>query len=321
MEPTPDLYIQHMVQVFREVKRVLRKDGTVFLNLGDSYISGKESCFNPGGGKDSLDVHANLKNVKTYNLKRPNLSDVKSWGLKPKDLTMIPARAALALQADGWWLRSDIVWHKPNPMPESVNDRPTKAHEYVFLLTKSATYYYDADAIKEPASPESHARYARGRSDRHKWADGGPGNQSIAKSLEHMRKPGVNPKAQRTPVGWQTGPGSHDKIPKGRYRPKQNESFSHAVKDLVEFRNKRTVWTIPTEPTPEAHFATFPEKLVEPCILAGCPKNGVVLDTFMGSGKTLRVAKRLYRRAIGIELNPEYCEMPLKYLKQDVFQF
>jgi site-specific DNA-methyltransferase (cytosine-N4-specific) len=228
---------------------------------------------------------------------------------------MMPARVALALQADGWWLRSDIVWHKTNPMPESVTDRPTKAHEYLFLLAKSEHYHYDANAIREPASPDTHARYSRGRSDAHKWADGGPGNQTIA-----TNKPGSL--FAKTPAGWHQGSRAMGSAPRDRRSAgvnpkcaepgagiKQNRSFSAAVKDVVEWRNKRSVWTLSTQPFKGAHFATFPEKLVEPCILAGCPAGGTVLDPFAGSGTVGVIALRHGRNFLGIELNPTYCEM------------
>jgi len=277
LEPTPEEYVAKMVTVFREVKRVLRDDGTLWLNLGDSYA---------GSGKGPAGNLGTTHNERWLEHKH---SAIVPNGLKPKDLVGIPWRVAFALQADGWYLRSDIIWHKPNPMPESVTDRPTKAHEYIFLMSKRERYYYDGESIKETASPDTHARYARGRSDHHKWADGGPGNQTIAKSFEHMRKPGVNPKAAMNIAG-----------------SKQNESFSNAVKDIVENRNKRTVWTVATHPYPEAHFATFPPELIKPCIKAGCPEQGIVLDPFMGSGTTAEVCCNHGRQYIGIELNPEY---------------
>jgi len=185
-----------------------------------------------------------------------------AFGFKPKDLIGIPWRVALALQADGWYLRSDIVWQKPNCMPESVCDRPTRAHEYLFLLTKSPKYYYDADAIREPLQADTSARYLRGRSDDHKYADGGPGRQTIARTFAGQ-------------VG-------------------------------REGRNKRSVWTVATSQVKGAHFATFPPKLIEPCILAGCPPGGIVLDPFSGAGTTGLVAQQHGRDYIGIELNPAY---------------
>ena len=205
----------------------------------------------------------------------------------------VPEMVKRALMRDGWICRSTIIWHKRNAMPESAKDRPTRAHEYLFLLSKSRKYYYDYKAIMEPASPDTHARYARGRSNNHKWADGGPGDQTIAKSFAHMLKPGVNPKAASS-----TATGS-----------RQNPSFSHAVKDVVEMRNKRTVWDVPTSPFKGPHYATFPPDLIKPCILAGCPEGGIVLDPFMGAGTTGVVAKFLERDYVGIELNPRDVEM------------
>jgi DNA modification methylase len=200
-------------------------------------------------------------------------------GLKPKDLVGIPWRLAFALQDAGWYLRSDIIWSKPNPMPESVTDRPTKAHEYIFLLTKSAKYFYNADAIKEAATGNAHAR----------------GN-------------GVNPKAKM--------PGANSRVhvthTGAKPQSRQNESFSAAVCGLVDERNARTVWTIGTQPYAEAHFATFPEELPRRCIMAGSREGDTVLDPFLGSGTTAAVAVRLGRQYIGIELNEDYAELAKK---------
>lgn len=203
---------------------------------------------------------------------------------------------AFALRGDGWYLRRDIIWHKPNPMPETVNDRPTTAHEYLFLLSKSPRYYYDADAIREPVTGGAHAR-----------------------------GDGVNPKSRawKTPDGWDTskGEGGHGSFhrtgrEKGHVRPRQNESFSGAVSGLVEDRNKRSVWTVTTKPYSEAHFATYPPDLIEPCILAGSRPGDIVLDPFFGSGTTGEVAERLGRQWIGIELNPEYGKLAARRTAQ-----
>jgi len=288
LEETPEEWLEQLVCVFREVRRVLTDDGTLWVNMGDAYDSGTRAtrCPSTKAGKHGYWTNP-LINMRTQT------------GLGAKQLLGMPWRVAFALQADGWLLRSDIIWHKPNTMPESVKDRPTKAHEYIFLLAKQARYYYDADAIKEPSSPDSHARYARGRSDHHKWADGGPGNQTIAKSFEHMRKPGVTPKSAEAGSG-----------------TKANESFHAAVCDLVADRNKRTVWTVATAPYSGAHFATFPPALITPCILAGCPMGGTVLDPFGGSGTTGEVAEINGRNAVLIELNPEYVELARKRTAQ-----
>ncbi len=330
MEPTPGEYIAVMVEVFREVRRVLKDDGTCWINIGDSYSSGGRNGHGTRVGyKQTTNRGANDETS-------PVRADTPP-GLKPKDLVGIPWRLAFALQDDGWYLRADIIWHKNNPMPESVTDRPTKAHEYIFLFSKSKRYYYDAAAIAEPASLESHARYARGRSDTHKWADGGPGNQSIAKSFEGMR--------DRVPAGWHQGtrpatpsgirdqqvqvekivpgkpkqnpaPGVHPKAAKNGSGIKANESFSAAVKDTVEFRNKRSVWTISTMATPEAHFATFPIELPEICLKAGCPEGGVVLDPFCGAGTTGLACLKNNRRFVGIELSAPYIAIAHKRARQ-----
>lgn len=331
LEPTPEEYVAKMVEVFREVRRVLRKDGTLWLNLGDSYAANR-----------SYQVTDN-KHVDVGN----NGAMTVPPGLKPKDLVGIPWRLAFALQADGWWLRSDIIWAKPNPMPESVTDRPTKADEYLFLLTKSARYFYDADAIREPARggpPFS--------TDRRPLESAGPGQPPQRAAQRYAVRPGIDTK------GGGQGSGVIEWNPNSR--------------------NLRDVWTIATQAYPEAHFATYPEDLVIPCIKAGtsergvCPECGApwkrvvertsmvvrpsanrhaaldagsgggrtdtrgtmleaptavttgwepscdhalepipatVLDPFAGSGTTLAVARRLGRRSVDIELNPEYVEL------------
>lgn len=335
LEPDFRMYIDHIVEVMELVRQVLADDGTLWLNLGDSYANdgkwGGET-----GGKQAYLGEANRKRVGRQKRKT---------GLKPKDLCLMPARVAIALQEAGWWVRQDIIWSKPNPMPESVTDRCTKTHEYLFLLSKSARYYYDADAIKEPASEDTHARYARGRTDSHKWADGGPGNQTIAKGFEHM--------CQKPVSGWDTGFGSHSTIehnpaPKDEARRdqgrrdstkfgrgtgwrrklaeagsgiKNNDSFDEAMAIMPEWRNKRSVWTVTSEPYPEAHFATFPCKLIEPCILAGSRPGDIVLDPFMGSGTTAQVAEALGRRWYGCEINPEYEALQRDRLRQQHLSF
>jgi DNA modification methylase len=243
-----------MVEVFREVRRVLRDDGTLWLNLGDTYASSWPCSRRNVVGTGSLE-----------NGKREARPPRMPSGLKEKDLVGIPWRVAFALQADGWYLRQDIIWAKPNPMPESVTDRCTKAHEYVFLLTKSAKYFYDAEAIAEKSIYGGDVKRL--------------GPKSLSKSQSHV-------------------PG---RVPSG-----------NALEDTVtvtDTRNKRSVWTIPTQAYAKAHFATFPEKLVEPCILAGCPEGGTVLDPFAGSGTTGVVAKQLNREFAGIELSQEYAAM------------
>ena len=272
--PCGECFICKMVAVFREVRRVLRDDGVCFVNMGDSYNGS-----GPSGGPGKQYTNKGSQDTTTK----------KVDGLKPKDLCGIPWRVAFALQADGWWLRQDIIWHKPNPMPESVTDRCTKAHEYLFLLTKSERYYWDQEAIKEESITNDPRRpYTSNGA----WElDGRPIEQRHGGKV-------------RSPAGWKTGKGSHGSIhDQGR---EQDISYTENV---FAKRNKRSVWTIPTSPFPEAHFATFPPKLVEPCIIAGSHFDEVVLDPFMGSGTVAIVAEKLWRRSIGIELNPEYVEM------------
>ena len=295
LERTLGEHLAVMIAVFREVRRVLKPTGTLWLNYGDCYAT-------TPNGRSAADTKTAGNDDRTF---RDKPFSTIGGVLKPKDLCMVPNRLAIALQEDGWWVRSEIIWHKLNPMPESIRDRPTVSHEKLFLLTKSERYFYDAEAIMEPSSPQSHARAARNRSDNHKWADGGPGNQSIAKGKPvagRMLPAGVNPKAAEAPDG---------------PRSKQNASWSEAVTDLVAMRNKRNVWSLTSESFSEAHFATFPTALVEPCILAGCPAGGLVLDPFGGAGTTGLVADRLGRDAILIELNPEYAEMARRRIHGD----
>lgn len=234
MEETPEEYVENLRQIFVEIRRILKDNGTVWLNIGDCYAGGSYT------GRNDV-------NVKTPG--RSNLSSATpkgKWrGLPSKNLIGIPWRVAFALQSDGWVLRSDIIWNKPNPTPESVPDRPTRAHEYIFLFSKSSRYFYDGDAIREPYLSK------------YKFAN-----------------------------------------PKGK--------------------NRRSVWTVAPKPCKEAHFATYPPELVEPCIKAGCPEGGIVLDPFFGAGTTGMVAKRLKRRCIGIELNPDYAAIAARRIKEDL---
>lgn len=300
LEPTIEEYVTKIVGVFREVKRVLRPDGTLWLNLGDCYTPSA-----PGTMGDNIHIEGTKEATKrARKIMRPQIPP----GLKPKDLVGIPWRAAFALQSDGWYLRSDIIWHKPNPMPESVKDRPTKAHEYIFLPSKSKRYYYDYELIKEPSV----------YSGSNNGVGFGYGTDKENRGRERIYK---------TPTGWDTNKGSHGSYHKdGRRSDKQrghsrrhdgfNDRWDQMTKEeqCSMGRNKRTVWTVATQPFSEAHFATFPEKLIEPCILAGCPEGGTVLDPFMGSGTTAKVAYKLRRNYIGFELIPEYIKISEKRL-------
>lgn len=276
LERTPDEYVANLVEVFRDVKRVLRDDGTLWLNLGDSYANdGKWGGHT--GGKHAKGLHgSSVGRSKRYT------------GLKPKDLIGIPWLVAFALRADGWYLRQDIIWSKPNPMPESVTDRCTKAHEYLFLLSKSEQYFYDQDAIKEPMiRGDAGSTYTNGKTAHHQ-----------------LDRASQKPRTQRKPAGWDTGDGAH-----GSYHRNGRADVVEHTEEIETTRNKRSVWTVPTFGFPEAHFATYPPALIKPCILAGSPAGGVVLDPFGGSGTTGKVALELGRSAILIELNPDYVKL------------
>lgn len=251
LEDTPEEYVKRLVEVFRELKRVLRDDGTLWLNLGDTYC---------GGGRGYATTKKQRTNKGTRDMPKSTVPN----GMKPKDLMGIPWMVAFALRADGWYLRQDIIWQKTNPMPESVTDRCTRSHEYIFLFSKSRTYYFDHTAIKEPAVNGDPAR-------------------------------------PRGSIGVGT-----DKLNSG-YRIKQEDNKEH-----LTLRNKRDVWTIANRPFRGAHFATFSPDLIRPCILAGCPEGGVVLDPFFGSGTIGVVAKETNRDFIGIDINSDYCELARK---------
>jgi DNA modification methylase len=297
LEPTPDEYMATMVGVFREVWRVLRDDGTVWLNLGDSYAGSWGAQSRPNGNdlKSNLEggsvlharqIFAHPKETCTGSLK-------KTPGLKPKDLCGIPWRVAFALQADGWYLRSDIVWAKPNPMPESVTDRPTRSHEYIFLLSKSERYFYDQEAIKEPGSEASKARINQPSFDSQ---NGGPKDYGN----------GSNRSARKMLVNLKDKQRGHSRKHAGFNDRWDSMSHEEQCSMMV---NKRDVWNIACEPTPEAHFATFPQKLIEPCILAGSRTGDLVLDPFIGSGTVGKVAERFGRRWVGLELSENYIEI------------
>ena len=272
LEPTPEQYVANMVSVFREVWRVLRDDGTLWVNLGDSYSSTGGS-----NAKQFEKITTGHKKLRD-NGAVPDYTRKVVLGLKPKDLVGIPWRVAFALQADGWYLRQDIIWHKPNPMPEGVTDRCTKAHEYIFLLTKSAKYFYDNEAVKERGVMVAGDSAGSSQRDTQETHGLGGGNS------------GINLAKQKLAAEL------------------QENGYS--------MRNKRSVWTVTTKPYRDAHFATFPPKLIEPCILAGSAADTLVLDPFSGAGTTGVVAVQHGRRYIGIELNPDYLEMSRKRIQE-----
>lgn len=272
LEENPEQYVQRLVEVFREVKRVLKNDGTLWLNIGDSWW---------GSGSRGYDFTKNSKGMGEVQmgskgtLQLSNLPKlVGSQGdYKDKDIIGIPWMLAFALRADGWYLRQDIIWSKPNPMPESVRDRCTKSHEYIFLLTKSKKYHYDSDAIKEKAKTKPQKR------------------------------------------------NKHNEGYQADYAKGDRFSDGDRVYGADGFRNKRDVWSVPLRPLKEAHFATFPEKLIEPCVLAGCRQGGIVLDPFFGSGTTGVVALKHGRDFVGCELNPEYVEIAKRRTSAVQMQF
>lgn len=324
-ESTPEKFISNLVDVFREVKRVLKPQGTCWVNIGDSYSAKQKNR-----AKDKF---------KGNDISMPYAPKKTGAGIKYKDLMGMPWALAFALRDDGWWLRQDIIWNKPNPMPESCNDRCTKSHEYIFLLSKSSRYYYDQKAIATPYADKTYTTFGNENK-----AGYGDGTGLIASENWAQRAPVRKPKQWKTPDGWDTGPGAHGTIHRnGREKGKpykehknlqrddKNHSFHEASKaaklgdihsaygdghsgnkdangDLIGdgLANKRSVWTVATKSFKEAHFATFPEELIVDCIKAGCPIDGIVLDPFFGAGTTGLVACKLQRNYIGIELNEKY---------------
>lgn len=267
-EPTPDEFVSELVKVFHEVRRVLADDGTVWLNLGDSYAGSRAGAQGANGQMADRSVAAARCRVRG--------EDQNDGGVPAKNLLGIPWRVAFALQADGWYLRQDIIWHKPNPMPESVTDRCTKSHEYIFLLSKNPRYYFNSEAIQEPATN----RY--------------PGSKSPIKALPGERE-GEN----------------------------HNLRGSLHLIEASDTRNRRDVWTVPSAPYAEAHFATYPPELILPCVLAGSKPGDTVLDPFNGAGTTGLVALENGRNYVGIELNPAYAALTRKRLarvQMDMFR-
>jgi len=347
-EKTVEDWVVRLVDVFEEVRRVLRHDGTAWVNLGDCYAAGKMSNVEAGGG-GRVGCGSSFRRDRIARQDEPHRA---VYGLKPKDLVGQPWRLAFALQQAGWYLRQDIIWHKPNPMPESIKDRCTKAHEYIFLLSKSERYYFDQESILEPVSENTHARLAQNveaqvgseranggvRADRPMkavarkpcaWHQVSVSHDPGAPEYEPRRNVGVGANARprkAAPNGVGTKSSDDPRVVDadvsarfGRgagWRNKNNASFDAAMAIMPMMRNKRSVWTVPTKGYKGAHFATFPPALIRPCILAGCPMGGVVLDPFGGSGTTGEVAEEEGRNSILIELNPKYVELGRERTRQ-----
>jgi len=296
LEKTPQQYVKKLVKVFREVKRVLKDDGTLWLNLGDSYAAtGKNRT------AEQASLKSNLLGSKGTQISCKNQPNKITAGLKPKDLIGIPWVVAFALRADGWYLRQDIIWNKPNPMPESVTDRCTKSHEYIFLLSKSNKYYYDAAAIMQKAkNPEDDLRRYNNQS----WD-----NKNIPTKFANgirTRKSGNLKRKIGTERGCPENTGSN---------------VCGSVPWEGTMANKRSVWTVNTKPYNDAHFATFPPELIIDCVKAGCPIGGIVLDPFMGAGTTAMVSAKLDRKYIGLELNPAYVQIAENRLNKELGLF
>jgi DNA modification methylase len=362
LERTPDEYVAKIVDVFSEVRRVLRDDGTLWLNLGDCYATGAGKVGDhPGGGlrgarwkgeRDDSKGRGTSKRCDgqgghVYFGPKTQPNRLPLQGFKPKDLVGIPWMVAFALRGAGWYLRSDIIWAKPSPMPESVTDRPTKSHEYIFLLSKSGRYYYDAEAIREPLSAGSIARLSQPNLENQRGSErahaGGKSNgrmKAVKRSSGSSRPQYVRALELAAEHGLTqahfdairacgiTDNGKNSQVQNGAGRnTDENLRLAAEAKAVLggyyrEFmasdgRNKRTVWTVAAQPFKDVHFATFPPKLIEPCVLAGAPRGGVVLDPFSGAGTTGLVCSRLGRDYIGIELNPEYAAMSRRRIAGD----
>lgn len=297
LEQTPEDFIAKLVAVFQEVRRVLRDDGTLWLNIGDSYATGTTAARQPS--KTSTKVSAAAHEAQGARHGTPK-------GCKTKDLIGIPWMLAFALRADGWYLRQDIIWHKPNPMPESVTDRCTKAHESIFLMSKSPSYYCDMAAIREPVAASTVSRLA----------------QDVESQAGSDRVPGKTNGAMKAVGGARSKRDSfkRDESKRAEAIPGQTLGTHRSEREESDWpldsRNKRSVWTVATTPYKGAHFATFPAELIEPCVLAGAPAGGIVLDPFFGSGTTGQVAQNLGRAFIGCELNPLYESLQKDRLQQ-----
>jgi len=317
LEETPEAYIAKLTEVFEQVRRVLKPEGTLWLNIGDSYWGGGWRCADIN--EHSGDIQKGSKGTHC-GLSMPALKGANET-YKPKDLIGIPWMLAFSLRNAGWYLRQDIIWHKPNPMPESVTDRCTKSHEYIFLLSKSQMYYFDHEAIQEEA-----VSFNPDRTDGHRIC-GNKYSQGLYKPELKTEEDCILQKEQRTQEQGYAQAGGHRDNSGGLWKNHRHTKTKNCQYDGQEpnsmhlrreaglpdelhiVRNKRDVWCVNLKPNNESHFATYPEKLIQPCILAGCPEDGVVLDPFMGSGTTGIVARKLNRNYIGCELNPEYKAM------------
>lgn len=316
LEQTPEEYIAAMVEVFRCVRDVLADDGTLWLNIGDSYCSTAPGTRNAPQTKGSKTEAGQWANA------RPKTPE----GMKPKDLIGIPWMLAFALRADGWYLRQDIIWHKPNPMPESVRDRCTKAHEYLFLLSKSERYYFDTEAMQEPAAASSVARWSQDIASQ-RGSDRVPGKTNG--TMKAVGGPRRRDSFDRSgnPVASHVIPGQSAAQHRARKQDSTNESavpgatphggiHREGSEREPQTRNRRSVWTVATKPYSGAHFAVFPEELIQPCILAGAAGGGIVLDPFFGSGTTGQVAQALGRKFVGCEINPAFKPLQDERLRQ-----
>lgn len=358
LEKSPEEFIDNMLKVFREAHRVLKDDGTLWVNIGDTYYGGKGM----NGASTGYPQHSNAINAKALITTEPGQirpQDRPHVFLKPKDLCGIPWMLAFALRADGWYLRQDIIWHKPNPMPESCQDRCTKSHEYIFLFSKSNRYYFDALSIATPYAEKTYTTFGT------QPTGYGDGSGLIASEGWHERVPVRKPKEWKVPDGWDQGEGTHGKFHRegrgdskkkdskvagnpdtesaanlGKYRDDQRKSGNKERKPATERgtpegtgknqagsipwvgdrANKRSVWTVPTSPFKDAHFATFPPDLIVDCIKAGC-RGGGVLDPFMGAGTTAVVARKLERNFVGLEINPKYITIANDRLRNELGMF
>jgi len=323
LEKTPEEYVEKLVNIFREVKRVLRDDGTLWLNLGDCY-NGSGKAF---GQKPEHKNCGKIKQKRGYDVPKPTMIDY----LKPKDLIGIPWMVAFALRADGWYLRQDIIWYKKNPMPESVTDRCTKAHEYIFLLSKSKKYYFDYEAIQEEATGFD------GRKDTLMKGSNKYKDSVIPGQAEHtMAARGHERWKFKTKSTFGDRDGDFNGLHSGKQYERKYKNLEekgqqpHSMHkkrengeadELYPIRNKRSVWEVNLKPFNEAHFATFPENLIVDCIKAGCPEGGIVLDPFMGAGTTALVSRKLNRNYIGKELKQDYIEISNKRLYNELGMF